>query len=538
MNVKTAARYGALAVLVISGLVAALRMRLGPFVYGPVRVTTPLNPEGWFGLAVTILLVLSAIPNLSEHAAAAQKRHSVPWKAILVAALIAFITISFWRTLDFYFLSDDFVLVNLPGRFQFGMRPLFTTAGGDGFFRPIGYISLAWTSMWAGVNPVRWHATSLAMHGANVVLVFLLATRLSVSRLAAFFAAMLFAIHGTRPEAVTWIAGRFDLVASFFVLAGLLFFIQGQNEASPLRHFSRAASLAFMVLAILSKESAYIFPLLLIPVLIANREPHRRQIAPLIPFFVTVTALFAYRLWLFNGIGGYRDSQTGEAQALRFGLATIKGLGLRMWTALYFPINWSTEPAAWLAVLILVYMGTLYWLTASRPNRALIIAGVGFTVISAIPPLHLLGIGAGLANSRLLYLPSVGFCITLAAAVDGLQGRGRWIAPGVILLFHLAALQHNLNQWGHVSDKARAATGVAVHCIGPDTKKITEAGVPGTLMGVPFFGNVSSDHLQFVLSVQHGTACPLRLRSPSAKLLWDESDEKLRCVEFREAVEK
>jgi len=516
-------------VLATSGLVIAFRVLFGP-IHGPVRVAFPLNPEGWFGLAVTVLLA-------SQFGGSSAGQTVYGWRSNLAktaatVALIGFTTAAFWRTIHFYFLSDDFVLVKLANTFGFAVRPLFITPGGDGFFRPIGYISLAFTSLWAGVNPVAWHATALTLHVANVVLVFVLAIRLRMSGLAAFFAAALFAIHGTRPEAAVWIAGRFDLIATFFVLAGLLFFIRSHAEVSPLGSVYYVASLACMVLAILSKESAYIFPFLLVLLLIAKRDLCRRQIGILLPFFTTTAALFTHRWWLFGGIGGYRDTQTGQAQALAFGLSTLKALALRLWMALYFPINWSTEPGAWLAALTLVYVGAMAWLTTSRPNRRLMAFALGFVIVSALPPLHLLVIGAGLGNSRLLYLPSVGFCIMLAVGADGLRGRFRWLVPGVILAFHVAALQHNLTSWEYVSAKAKAATAVAVECIGGGMERITDYGVPGTLQGVPFFGNVYSGHLE---SVQTGpkpqTACSSYHRP--GLLIWDGSEERVRCLERR-----
>lgn len=527
---RTSARYGLLSVVAMSGLAIALRVLLGPF-DSPVRVRTPLNPEGWFGLALTILLAING--GRTGEGQASRKRPSGWWSAVPIAALVGFTTAAFWRTIHFYFLSDDFVLVNLPNKVHFAMRPLFATAGGDGFFRPIGYISLALSSMWAGANPVAWHATALALHVANVVLVFMLATRLCASRLAAFFAAALFAIHGTRPEAAAWIAGRFDLTATFFMLAGLLLFLRSYGEPSTVGYIYELASLMCMVLAILSKESAFIFPVLLVVFLIAKRDLSRSQISGLVPFFMTAAALFVYRWRLFGGIGGYRDPHTGQLQALTFGVATLKALALRLWTALYFPINWRTEPGVWLAALMLAYMGALVWLAISRPNRAMVTLGLGFTIVSAIPPIHLLVIGAEMGNSRLLYLPSVGFCIMLAVAADALRGRVRWLIPGVVLAFHVAALQHNLNEWEYVSDKARAASAVAVECIGPEATKITDFGVPGTLRGVPFFANVHSDHLEFVVAaLRHSAACPLGQHASSASLVWDGFNERLRCVEF------
>jgi hypothetical protein len=51
------ARYGLLWVVAVSGFVIALRMLVGPF-DAPVRVRVPLNPEGWFGVALTLLLAI------------------------------------------------------------------------------------------------------------------------------------------------------------------------------------------------------------------------------------------------------------------------------------------------------------------------------------------------------------------------------------------------------------------------------------------------------------------------------------------------
>src|SRR5260370_9977715 len=237
---KHAARYGLVSGVAMLGLVIALRMLFGPF-DGPLRVRIPLNPEGWFGLALTILLATR--DGRTDNGEKPQQRPHGWWIAVAITALIGFTTAAFWRTLHFNFLSDDFILVKLADTFHFAMRPLFTTAGGDGFFRPIRYVSLALTSMWAGVNPMAWHATTLALHVPNVVLVFILATRLAASRLAASFAGALFAVPANRPDRATWIAGRFDLVATFFVLVGLLFFIRSCDETPSIGYAYKIGSL-------------------------------------------------------------------------------------------------------------------------------------------------------------------------------------------------------------------------------------------------------------------------------------------------------
>jgi hypothetical protein len=499
-----------------AGLAIAAHTLIGPFDF-PVRVTTPLNPEGWLGLAVTVLLATGAGFAAKQEAPAAQ---SVPWRAASIAALAGITAAVFWPTLHFCFLGDDFVLVNMANKFH-AVRLLFTTPGGDGFFRPVGYVSLLWTSAWAGVSPAAWHAAALALHAFNVALVFLLATRLSLSRTAAFFAAALFAIHGTRPEAVTWIAGRFDLLASFFILAGLLLFVRSWGEAPRTAGAYKLASLVLMALGCLSKETAFVFPFLLVLVVAEKRVPLRKKATILTPFFVTAAALFAYRCGLLGGIGGYRNSQTGQAQALAFGLPTLKALAVRLWTALYFPINWSSEPGAWLRILTIAYLCALAVVAAGRPNRRLAAFGLGFLLVSGMPALQGFGFGPTLEGGRLLYLPSVGFCLMLAAGVDGIPGRSRWAALAAILLFHLAALQHNLNQWERVSGKTRAAAVAIAQCVEPGPRKIVDFGVPARLNGVPFLGNANPEQIAFVLS------------APGAKstgaLVWNRVQENVQC---------
>ena len=436
--------------------------------------------------------------------------------AVTVLGLTLLTITAFWRTIHWYFLSDDFVLLKHARSVLDALRPLFTAGGGDGFFRPIGYVSLAFTSAWAGVSPVLWHATALGLHIINTVLVYLLAVRLGRSRMAAIFAAILFAIHGTRPEAVVWIAGRFDLLSTFFVLCGLLFFMRSQNELPAMGSVYGFASLACMILAILTKESAYVFPFLLVLLLVSRRCWSRARLATLIPFYVVAATLFAYRWVLFGRIGGYRDIQTGAPQALTLGVVhTLKALALRTWAILWFPINWSREPDKVLAVLAVAYILSLAWLAAVRTDRAEFLYALAFVLISVLPPLHLLLIGPDLGKSRLLYLPSVGFCLMLSLAIDSLRGRVRYLIPGLILSFHFAVLQHNLNLWEYASEKAKTVSATAGKCTGSVT------GLPGVLQGVPFFANGFREALE----LQQGSGA-----AGSCVLVWDEAKDELHPV--------
>lgn len=315
-----------------------------------------------------------------------ERRFSRTDIAAVLGLLVLTIT-AYWRTINLYFLSDDFVLLKHATALHGAFRNLFTTGGGDGFFRPIGYLSLAFTWAFAGTSPVLWHIPALALHITNTILVYMLVLMLGRSRLAAIFAAVLFAIHGTRPEVVVWVAGRFDLLSTLFVLFGLPLFIRSQSELAPIGYVYAFGSLVCMALAILSKENAYAFPVLLALVVISEPIFQWRKITGLIPFFIVAVALFAYRWVLFAGIGGYKDAVTGKPLALSIAvIPAIKALLLRIWAILFFPVNWSREPSKVVAVMMIGYILALMWFVTAKVNRKEIIdhVSVGIRVRDGI----------------------------------------------------------------------------------------------------------------------------------------------------------
>ena len=442
-------------------------MLFGPFRVSWISVVVPLNPEGLFGLAITVLL-LTEVPTR----AFSESRGRWILPAIAVAAVTM---VALRRSLGIYFLSDDFIVVKYASQWTVASFPyLITHGGGDGFFRPFGFVVLAFVAKWAGLNPVLWHAWALALHAVNSVLVMILARRVGASAEAAAFAGMLFGIHGTHPEAAVWIAGQFDLLAAFLVLAGFLLFTMSGTHDRRVRYTLHAAALACFALAAVSKEAAFIFPLFVAGYVLWKRWP----LISCAPYFVLAALLFAYRWSLFGGIGGYLDPATGLPAALSLGFgSTLKAVGIRLWTSLYFPINWSSEASLPLALLAIAYMGALLWLALrSRPAQPLWPAVIAI-LIACIPPLSLLAGSPTLSGSRVLYLPSVWFAILLALAIDGLSGRARYAVAAIALLFHFAALQHNLGFWEQASAQVKAACATDA----PD--------LPPFLQGVPAFAN-------------------------------------------------
>lgn len=397
---------------------------LGPFALLGIAVNAPLNPEGVFGALVTGMLLVrrgdTSVPSSDR-------------KGAVYAVLIALVAL--YPAGRVGLLSDDFILVSQAQSFTLStLVPLFTSAGGDGFFRPLGYLSFDLNALTGG-----WHWVSLGIHAANAGLVALLAARLGGSGLVAFLAGTLFALHGTHLEAAVWIAGRFDLLAVLFALGALLLF--GRNTAGAL-----ACTLA----ALWSKEAAFVLPGLVS--LLAWHEGKAQRTT--LPYWTLTGAAFLYRWVLLGGIGGY-TAESGGAAFFSLKLAsTAKAVFVRVWTSLYFPLNWSKEPSLLTGLVAVAYIAALLWVAwRCRPAAALRVAFAGL-ILCILPPLHLLGGAADLSGGRLLYLPSVWFCLMLAFAVAGMERRV--VIAAVLLAFHFAALRHDLPFWQRASDQVQA----------------------------------------------------------------------------------
>jgi protein O-mannosyl-transferase len=147
---------------------------------------------------------------------------------------------------------------------------MFTTLH-MGHYRPLTWVSFGFDYLIWGMNPTGYHLTSLLIHVANAVFFFFISRRLLALAvpgsnnltLGAGFAALLFAIHPMRVEAVALASDRKELLATFFFLWVVYFYVRGRMRIA----------LGFFVLSLLSKGIAITAPVLL---LILDWYPLRR----------------------------------------------------------------------------------------------------------------------------------------------------------------------------------------------------------------------------------------------------------------------
>ncbi|MGH9916370.1 MAG: hypothetical protein ACRD63_13915, partial [Pyrinomonadaceae bacterium] len=380
---------------------------------------------------------------------------------IHVFVIIAITGAVFWPGLYAPLVHDDYTHLMLAAQStwktivnSFFIHP----QGGDDFFRPLGYISYWFDYRWAGADPFRWHLWNLGFHIINSLLVYVLARQLFRSSIASLFTGLLFAIHGTRPEVVCWMAARFDLLAAFFSLLCLIastFYCKTSHA-----RWLPVAGLCCL-LALLSKESAFVIPLLAACLVLFFPPEMRRNVLRCAILFAGIAVIvFIYRSWLLHGIGGYKGAN-GIPTILDFNLLRkSKALFFRQWAILFFPINWSVSAGPLIALAAVgFFLFELICLAqfslAGVDMRKL--WGAMLMIFAAILPVqHLLLIGQDLSGARVLYLPMIGFAMFWGVLLQGVERSrhqkyirycfGHWMWLGV-LLFQVAVLNHNVKVW-------------------------------------------------------------------------------------------
>jgi Tfp pilus assembly protein PilF len=348
-------------------------------------------------------------------------------------------------------------LNNVPAIFSQPYNAATQSGSNAGLFRPVTTLSYAINYAVGGPNVVGYHLVNIALHVLCCLLVCELGRRLASAAHApnpdgaALLGALLFAVHPVHVEAVTAMVGRAELLAALGALS-CLYLTCTRAEA----RWRYSAGLGALALGVLSKENAAVTPLLFGLVALALPEAAGLEARPN-PF----TAQGRRALWracalaggmaaavipyfLLRPVGGgipigsqwfggqphsvvFYTMTRVVAEYLRI-LVFPHPLGVDFYYAYKIPFTLTftlasiADTALWLTVLA-------FGIVALRrvPHVGL---GILWVFVALLPVLNIIPIGA-LMGERLLYLPSVGFCLAVGAGVALLLGVARSARPVV-----------------------------------------------------------------------------------------------------------
>ncbi len=352
------------------------------------------------------------------------------------------------------------------------------------YYRPFLFFTFALNYIISGIKPFSYHLFNNLIHIANGLLIFILVYKIFKKKLFVFLASLIFLIHPLQTEAITYVSGRGDALVTFFMLLALLFFYKAENDSLDGTSIKKIFSLIFLVLGLLSRETAIIFPFLALVFYISfiSKERFLKSVKQGLiktwPYFLAVLVYGLLRLTVLNFQNTLNFYATPNlySENLHYRLFTFMHVLVDYFKLLFVPTGLHMERSmtvhtslfqwpVWLGALIIFgILGMLYWLYKNRhPDFKIWLFGWGVFFIALGPVSGITPINA-LIYEHWLYLPMVGFWLIASFYVVKLldcqsatflkiQGRTLVIVALIayFLFFAYQSIQRNI-LWGNQLD--------------------------------------------------------------------------------------
>lgn len=290
---------------------------------------------------------------------------------------------------------------------------------GLALYRPLA--QTFWALVWAlgGGRPWPFHLANLALGAAIPLVAHSLLRRLGLKPLEAFLAALLYALFPIHTEATTSVVGSAELLAGLLGLLATVAYVRAH----------RLVAIALFALAIVSKESAAAFGLVVGLILLLRPElrPARRL---MVRDGLAATALVGLALWARTAVSAGRSFVPPIDNPMSL-LDPFRRLLTALWVQVLYilktfvPLTLSADYSykeiplvmglhdvrAWAGLGLVAVAVALYRL---RPELRL---GIGLYALLFLPASNLLFSIGTILGERLAYLPSLGLAVGAAPAL-------------------------------------------------------------------------------------------------------------------------
>lgn len=273
---------------------------------------------------------------------------------LLLTAVAALYGQFLWNPLQFD--DRDFFLLdgagNMPASlFHFSLFEL----------RSLPYATLAWTKDAFGLDLIYFRLGNLLLHAAVVLALYFFLAKLFKavlgerdsaglnSRLAAFFAALLFALHPLSTYAAGYLVQRSTLMATLFGLLAMLAYIHGSIRQKLLWLWM---CVPFYYLAVFSKEHAIMLPAVLLALTMLLHDDWRTKLKQRWGIFASLAVIALFVLLARKGILGsmYEPNATEMLQQFDVKLAHSLSIVTQSWLFFKYVWLWLIPNPAWLSI--------------------------------------------------------------------------------------------------------------------------------------------------------------------------------------------
>ncbi|MFO1475561.1 MAG: tetratricopeptide repeat protein [Verrucomicrobiota bacterium] len=334
-------------------------------------------------------------------------------------------------------------------------------------WHPVTWLSHMLDAELFGPGPAGPHWVNLLLHAGNSVLLFVLLQSCTRRMAPSAAVAALFALHPAHVESVAWISERKDVLSTFFGLLAIMAYVKGSRGSKVesrgpehsissfrLSTLDSGLSTGLFALSLLSKPMLVTLPLILLLLDFwplgrfagnaAFPQRLRTLVIEKIPFFV-LSAMSCVITVIAQKHGGAVADLSGLPLSARLANAVVsvaRYLAEFIWPtrlAIIYPHpgHW---PMLWIAGSALL-IALLTVLAFASWRRGYPVTGWLWFLITLVPVIGILQVGAQAMADRYTYFPYIGLFIVVAWAVTDLVSNRRkaQFAAGIVLGFALGA---------------------------------------------------------------------------------------------------
>jgi protein O-mannosyl-transferase len=426
-------------------------------------------------------------------------RWTIPGVCIFLAAVV---WVVFGQTLrhDFVNYDDDVYVYENPEVTQgLTLRGIVWAVSHfyAGNWHPLTWISHMLDCQWYGLHPGGHHLTSVLLHTATAILLFLVLRRMTGALWRSAFVAAVFAIHPLRVESVAWVAERKDVLSGVFfmlTIGAYVRYAQGvrggtwqvtrtQAAAAPgLSRVTRHATLfyglvlMFFALGLMCKPMLVTLPCVLLLLdywplgRMADGGWRKMRSGEPVPQRSTLNHLLYEKLPLF-GLAAAACGVTLFAQTvalssfeqisfpLRVGNALnscVSYVDQMFWPsglAVFYPFPAKGIGVARVVLSLVLLAGISTGVFVLRRHRPYLMTGWLWYLIMLVPVIGIIQAGTQARADRYTYLPQIGLYVLLTWAVADLCAgwRHRRVVLGggstIVLLALMICARGQTSYW-------------------------------------------------------------------------------------------
>jgi tetratricopeptide (TPR) repeat protein len=316
------------------------------------------------------------------------------------------------------------------------------TTGHASNWHPLTWISHMLDFQLYGMNPAGHHLTSVALHAANSILLFLLLQRMTKVMWPSALVAALFALHPMRVESVAWVSERKDVLSALFWILSIWAYVRYvenlKSQISNLKFFY-IGSVVLFALGLAAKPMLVTLPFVL---LLLDYWPLQRRQTPISGLFVEKTPYFILSAGSC-AVTFFVQLQGGSVMPLArlpFGMrlanvpvACVRYVAKTFWPAhlaiAYPMLKWPVWAVAGASVLLLLLSGLALWRIRARPWLAV---GWLWFLVTLAPVIGVVQVGMQSMADRYSYIPGIGLLIAVVWAARDWGVRLGARAPAIL----------------------------------------------------------------------------------------------------------